>query len=545
MSTARPAATGTVTRTASRMAIPVVTPQVIRDYAERAGVCVRPLLRTVTDRTTGVTTRVVIACGSTRESQCPPCADKARRLRMQQCAEGWHLTEDPLPPRPAHDDDKDHEDNEGDPVDENLVDVDQDTVPTGGSSRRVRSTRRRADVVALPKVAQEHRSVGRTFTAPDGTTYRPSMFVTLTLGSYGKVIPGGKHAHVPGAGTPVDPKVYDYRRAAIEALFFPRLFDRWVQNLRRCAGFKVQYFGAIEPQRRLAPHIHVALRGAIPRATIRTVTTATYLQLWWPSFDQAVYTDPDRFPVWDEQAQTYRDTDTGFPLPTWQESLDALDGEQDAGKDVEPAVVMRFGTQVDIQGIIAPSPDADRAIRYLTKYLTKSVAQTFTSPEQVDRAYERHIDRLHAQVRWLPCSEACANWLVYGVQPKDAGPDLVPGRCSSRAHDRDNLGLGGRRVQVSRAWSGKTLSEHRADRATVVREVLKEAGIAAPDADRMAADVLAADGLPRFVWDDAPVVGRDYVTVVMRSVAEALRWRREYQAAKGQLAAARDGPAAA
>ena len=49
------------------------------------------------DRETGQTTSVVIRCGSTRESRCPPCAEKARRLRMQQCAEGWHLTEDPLP----------------------------------------------------------------------------------------------------------------------------------------------------------------------------------------------------------------------------------------------------------------------------------------------------------------------------------------------------------------------------------------------------------------------------------------------------------------
>ena len=41
---------------------------------------------------------------------------------------------------------------------------------------------------------------------------------------------------------------------------------------------------------------------------------------------------------------------------------------------------------------------------------------------------------------------ACANWLRYGIQPKDPGPGLVPGRCPSPAHDRDNLGLGGRRV---------------------------------------------------------------------------------------------------
>jgi hypothetical protein len=116
--------------------------------------------------------------------------------------------------------------------------------------------------------------------------------------------------------------------------------------------------------------------------------------------------------------------------------------------------------------------------------------------------------------------------------------------CSSRAHDRENLGLGGRRVQVSRAWSGKTLTEHKADRATVVRQVLEAAGITPPDADRMAADTLAADGLPRFVWADIPVVDRDYVRVVMASVREAHRWRCEYQHAK-QLVAARASPDAA
>src|SRR3954453_13518005 len=114
------------------------------------------------------------------------------------------------------------------------------------------------------------------------------MFVTLTLGSYGKVIPGRKDTHVPGAGAPVDPSSYDYRRAAVEALFFPRLFDRWMQNLRRSAGYKVQYFGAIEPQRRLAPHIHSALPGAIPRATIWQVTKASSLKLWCPPFDTVV-----------------------------------------------------------------------------------------------------------------------------------------------------------------------------------------------------------------------------------------------------------------
>ena len=94
----------------------------------------------------------------------------------------------------------------------------------------------------------------------------------------------------------------------------------------------------------------------------------------------------------------------------------------------------------------------------------------------------------------MPVLRPCAMWLRYGVQPKDAGAGLVPGTCFSKSHQREHLGLGGRRVQVSRAWSGKTLSEHKADRATVVREVLAEAGIDAPEADRMAADILAADG---------------------------------------------------
>ena len=68
---------------------------------------------------------------------------------------------------------------------------------------------------------------------------------------------------------PIDPATYDYRRGALDALLFPRLLDRFWQNLRRCAGYRVQYFLAIEAQRRLAPHLHAAIRGAIPRALLR------------------------------------------------------------------------------------------------------------------------------------------------------------------------------------------------------------------------------------------------------------------------------------
>ena len=84
----------------ARQALIVGTPvstETVRDYAAEHGVCVRPLLRRVTDRVSGAVEELTIPCGSTREAACPPCAEKARRLRIQQCAEGWHLAEDPLP----------------------------------------------------------------------------------------------------------------------------------------------------------------------------------------------------------------------------------------------------------------------------------------------------------------------------------------------------------------------------------------------------------------------------------------------------------------
>ena len=72
-----------------------ITNDMARELAVNAGVCVRPLMRRVLDRDTGTETRVAIACGSTREAVCPPCARKARMLRMQQCPEGWHRATEP------------------------------------------------------------------------------------------------------------------------------------------------------------------------------------------------------------------------------------------------------------------------------------------------------------------------------------------------------------------------------------------------------------------------------------------------------------------
>ena len=487
---------------------------VVRELAIAEKVCVRPLIRRVFDRDTGTETRVALACGSTREAVCPPCAQKARVLRMQQCAEGWHRADEPPVPPPTDPD-----------VEEQAADVDEQGEDEEEGDRRVRSTRRRDDAPDLPRVPAEDRTVGRVFATPDGREYRPSMFLTLTLPSYGPV----------RDGVPVSPGSYDYRRAALDALHFAKLVDRFWQNLRRCAGYKVQYFAAVEPQHRLAPHLHAAIRGAIPRELLRQVVRATYVQVWWPPCDQPVYADVT--PVWD--GSDYVDPDTGAVLPTWAESVDALA----ADPDTRPVHVMRFGSQLDMRGIIAPSPDADRAVRYLTKYLTKSVADAFTGTDHAARveAYERHVDRLHTELRWLPCSSGCANWLRYGVQPDHSGPGLQPGRCPSKAHDREHLGLGGRRVLVSRQWSGKTLKRHRADRADVVREALLQAGILAPEIERMAADITSADGHPRFVWTDTQPDPQTYAAVLLASIAERHRWRAQYEAAKTARTAAQPG----
>jgi hypothetical protein len=87
-------------------------------------------------------------------------------------------------------------------------------------------------------------------------------------------------------------------------------------------------------------------------------------------------------------------------------------------------------------------------------------------------------------------------------------------------------------VLVSRQWSGKTLTEHRADRAEVVRQTLAAAGIDAPDTQRCAADVLADDGQPRFVWDDAQVDPRRYADVMLAAVAQRRAWRAQYEHAQ-------------
>ncbi|MBB2909350.1 hypothetical protein FHS43_000596 [Streptosporangium becharense] len=470
------------------------------EVAKLSGVCIRPIEMRRLDTHTGTVETFNIPCGTTQEAKCPPCAKRNQQLRRAQCREGWHLDHEPVAePHPSTEDqrwliefradvqakrdaaERDGEDTADwdaaiESIDAEINAAGMRGTVTGGRAtpRRSRSTRRRQDAPDLPKRAKQNTTLGRTFIAPDGRVYRPSLFVTLTLPSYGKI--------QSGRGVPADPASYDYARAARDALHFAKLVDRFVQNLRRVAGYDVQYFATVEPQKRLAPHLHMAIRGTLPRAEIKAIAAATYHQVWWPAVDEVRF-DGQHLPVWTEradlpdgaaypdgQAGDYLDPATGELLPTWDQALDRLDADEDA----EPLHVVRFGPQVDVQGLVAGSPDAHTRIGYLTKYLTKNLGDPLDpdDPSTDDPARRDHAARMVEALRYEPCSPTCANWLRYGIQPKGAKAGMVPGRCKGKAHKPEHLGYAGRRVLVSRKWSNKTLREHKADRRAWVLDML-------------------------------------------------------------------------
>src|SRR5699024_4472890 len=340
------------------------------DVACQVGACLRPMVLQRIDQHTGDVAHIPVPCGATQSSVCASCADKARRLRIHQARDGWHLTEEPTidTAEPtaqqraalgqladmtearaqalAVGDERAVAELDGEiQAAHELMRADGlrgEQEPTADKTpRKARSTRRRQDAPELPRRKVTATTTGRAFAAPDGTVYRPSTFLTLTLDSYWPVHTTSKkpehpvscrfgpvrHTDVGIVSTPLNPRTYDYVRAARDAIHFGKLVDRFWQNLRRAAGWNAQYFAAVEPQKRLAMHLHAAVRGTMPRALLRQVAAATYHQVWWPPHDHPVYS-AEHPPVWDGEAECYRDPDTGDALTTWDEALDeTLDPE--------------------------------------------------------------------------------------------------------------------------------------------------------------------------------------------------------------------------
>lgn len=127
--------------------------EIMQAVAVEVGACVHPIMQRLIDTTTGEARVVAIPCGATWAGHCPPCAERNRKVRATQCREGWHLDQDPIPPK--DDQQRDDQDDEHDQAEDD-------------PARRVRPTRRLDDVPDLPRLPVEARSLGREFTGRDG-----------------------------------------------------------------------------------------------------------------------------------------------------------------------------------------------------------------------------------------------------------------------------------------------------------------------------------------------------------------------------------------
>ncbi|MFC9964904.1 replication initiator [Nocardia ignorata] len=294
---------------ADRRAMPDLT-DIAENLAEKEGVCARVVPMRAFDPITSRTSYIGAPCKSTVASVCPACARANRYLRMTQLREGWCAEQEPVDPEPVvtqaqqdvlgaramlftdyHDARREGDDELAEAIKALVADLDTELRALGVRGRlpaldekprrKAKSTRRRDDVPDLPrKKVNKNITVGAAYA--EGK-YRPSTFFTLTLPSYGAINrvwdPEAKNSKGEWVsdGSPRDPESYDYARQARDTIHLAKLFDRWVQNLRRAVGWNVQYWASVEPQKRGAPHLHIAIRGSIPTKLLYQVTAATYV----------------------------------------------------------------------------------------------------------------------------------------------------------------------------------------------------------------------------------------------------------------------------
>ena len=261
------------------------------------------------------------------------------------------------------------------------------------------------------------------------------------------------------------------------------------------------------------------MRGTIARAELRRVLAATYHQVWWPDTSTVKF-DGDELPVWDEATGNYLDPATGEVLPTWDQALDASLGRPAPPRGPVRRPVRRPGRARRVQGRhpVHRLPDQvpDQAGRRLP-------------PRRTPTPQRAHAARLAEALRYQPCSPRARTGSATASSPRTPGPAWSPGRCKSKAHDSDHLGYAGRRVLVSRKWSGKTLADHRADRKDWL---LKTLGISATDPARYAWEVVAP----------ADPDHMEHARRLLHAVADRARWqaalaeaRRRAQAASGEV----------
>lgn len=229
-------------------------------------------------------------------------------------------------------------------------------------------------------------------------------FLTLTAPSFGPVHREGRcrcgQSHSADDDLlhlPVDSDSYDFRGAAIFNLLAGRLWNRTITRLKREFGADIQYLLASEPQQRGLVHYHVIIRSPRPLSPLQVLGEVAQV---------AVYT-----------------------------------GRQRSGDEV------RWGTQIDFQGINPGGESGKRTVNYIFKSMsyTRKSATDLHSTTEGSAAARSLWDRLETEANSLRSSGDIA-----GVKP------LKTRRYGSFG------GFTGHRLGRSRGWallqSGLSLS---------------------------------------------------------------------------------------
>ena len=331
----------------------------------------------------------------------------------------------------------------------------------------------------MPRTCRGRKVAKRTLGRVYAGKYQPSMFITLTMPSYGRINPDGAtddNGRPCSDGTPLHPDTYDYRRAARDIVHFSgtgRPVDTEPAARGRLGRAVLRHRGTAETR---APHISrrcsaarspANCSGRSPRrpttrcggpTTTRSATPGQHAGVGRP---RPHVHRPDHPATADRVGRR-----TGRRSPT----------NRTRNRRTWCGSGCRW-TQAH-QGRARRHRGGGRPHRLPDQVPDQSPSAKSSTPRPT-RQHAHHA-RLHAELERTPCSPRCPVWLRYGVVPRGASAKTEPGRCKGKAHRADTLGLPGRRVLVSRKWSGKTLPDHRADRGEFVRQLLADVGIQKP-----------------------------------------------------------------
>ena len=255
---------------------------------------------------------------------------------------------------------------------------------------------------------------------------------------------------------------------------------------------------------------------------LEQVLAATYHQVWWPSTDVMRYPDHNLPDLGRTTHDLRRPGHRACRCPPGTRpstpSTTTTDAEPAARRPLRPA-----GRH---KGVLGGTPEADELIGYVTKYLTKSV----------DDCHETTTDR---QTPPRPALAGTAGHAVLAAvrelaalrrpaQGRQTQP--TPRPLQGAGPPTTTLGIGGRRVLVSRDWSGKTLADHRTDARAWVRAAL---GVSD---DEPTGDTPAGQASP-FAWEMARPNDPDVPPVahrLLRAISARVQNRAAIEAARAR-----------